>query len=97
MVLSPSSHVQQSRQIVTIASLLSKRRLTVRAEIRLRINIFSQKIDQNFTGKTVLDWCVLSQCISYHSLLGSHQYREESTVRHFEFSGRKVLPEVKGF
>lgn len=51
ILLYPSSHVQQSRPTVTIASLLSKRRLIVRAEIKLRINIFSQKVDQNFTGK----------------------------------------------
>ena len=82
---------QQSRQTVTVASLLSKRRLIVRAEIRLRINIFSQKVNRNFTGKTVLHWCVLSRCVSYHSRLGSRQYREART-----FSGRKVLPEVGG-
>ena len=74
IIFYPSSHVQQSSQIVTIVSLLSKRRLTVRAEIRLRINIFSQKMDLllgklYYTGMCYLSALAVVHCLVHTSIV----------------------------
>lgn len=85
-------HVQQPHQIMTVVSLFSRRRLTVSVEVRLRISVFSWKIELLLGNRAALS--VLLVCTSGHPLSGSRRHREESSGKCFAFSGREAPSQV---
>lgn len=71
-----------------VVFLFLRRRLIVSVEVRLRISVFSWKIEFLLGNRVVL--FVFFVCIFGYSLFGFRRYREESFGKCFAFLGREA-------